>query len=207
MKPSILRRDRGITIRCTRSRGPRGFFCLQVDRRGPVIVAVITLRVIMNVLALQFNFYPYELEGKPQEKPMRQTDFLVDGRGLGAVFAIEEERPWFGHTFFDNIGPPDSAMVSELLGLRTVSRGLADNHFPLYQCHCGDVQCGVISCAIEREGDAVSWIDIRYDDDYAPQDPVELLQHVEPISKFTFRASQYETAVLEHIDIMKRRDA
>ena len=41
MKPSILHRDRGITIRCTRSRGPRGFFCLQVDRRGPVIVAVI----------------------------------------------------------------------------------------------------------------------------------------------------------------------
>jgi len=29
---------RGITIRCTRSRGPRGFFCLQVDRRGPVNV-------------------------------------------------------------------------------------------------------------------------------------------------------------------------
>ncbi|QEG22710.1 hypothetical protein MFFC18_25930 [Mariniblastus fucicola] len=30
-----------ITIRCTRSRGPRGFFCLQVFRRGPVNVAVI----------------------------------------------------------------------------------------------------------------------------------------------------------------------
>jgi len=34
---------RVITIRCTRSRGPRGFFCLQVNRRGPVIVDVITL--------------------------------------------------------------------------------------------------------------------------------------------------------------------
>ena len=32
-----------ITIRCTRSRGPGGFFCLQVDRRGPVIVDVIRL--------------------------------------------------------------------------------------------------------------------------------------------------------------------
>ena len=35
-----------ITIRCTRSRGPRGFFCLQVDRRGPVIVDVIRLELI-----------------------------------------------------------------------------------------------------------------------------------------------------------------
>ena len=32
-----------ITIRCTRSRGPRGFFCLHDFRRGPVNVAVITL--------------------------------------------------------------------------------------------------------------------------------------------------------------------
>ena len=32
-----------ITIRCTRSRGPRDFFCLQDIRRGPVNVAVITL--------------------------------------------------------------------------------------------------------------------------------------------------------------------
>ena len=35
-----------ITIRCTRSRGPRGSFCLQVDRRGPVIVAVIPLKLM-----------------------------------------------------------------------------------------------------------------------------------------------------------------
>ena len=35
-----------IIIRCTRSRGPRGFFCLQDVRRGPVNVAVITLHLI-----------------------------------------------------------------------------------------------------------------------------------------------------------------
>ena len=35
---------RRITIRCTRSRGPRGFFCLQDVRRGPVNVAVIPRR-------------------------------------------------------------------------------------------------------------------------------------------------------------------
>ena len=38
-----FRTSRVITIRCTRSRGPRGFFCLQDVRRGPVNVAVIAL--------------------------------------------------------------------------------------------------------------------------------------------------------------------
>ena len=37
-------KQRVITIRCTRSRGPRGFFCLHDFRRGPVNVAVIGLR-------------------------------------------------------------------------------------------------------------------------------------------------------------------
>ena len=37
-----------ITIRCTRSRGPRGFFCLHDVRRGPVNVDVIMLRQSLN---------------------------------------------------------------------------------------------------------------------------------------------------------------
>ena len=42
-RPASTPNDRGITIRCTRSCGPHGFFCLQVFRRGPVIADVITL--------------------------------------------------------------------------------------------------------------------------------------------------------------------
>ena len=42
-----IKTKRRITIRCTRSRGPRGFFCLQDFRRGPVIVDVITLKATM----------------------------------------------------------------------------------------------------------------------------------------------------------------
>ena len=37
-----------ITILCTRSRGPRGFFCLHDFRRGPVNVAVILLETRVN---------------------------------------------------------------------------------------------------------------------------------------------------------------
>ena len=41
-----------ITIRCTRSRGPRGFFCLQDVRRGPVNVDVITLHMKFRLSTL-----------------------------------------------------------------------------------------------------------------------------------------------------------
>ena len=45
--------NRRITIRCTRSRGPRGFFCLQVDRRGPVIADVMRLKRMDAGLVVQ----------------------------------------------------------------------------------------------------------------------------------------------------------
>ena len=40
-----------ITIRCTRSRGPRGFFCLHDVCRGPVNVAVIPLKTKVRDLS------------------------------------------------------------------------------------------------------------------------------------------------------------
>ena len=43
-----------ITIRCTWSRGPRGFFCLQVVRRGPVIVDVVPLGFIHTMFTRIF---------------------------------------------------------------------------------------------------------------------------------------------------------
>ena len=45
-------------MRCTRSRGPRGFFCLQDIRRGPVNVDVMSLnrmQFIGNLLAVLFG--------------------------------------------------------------------------------------------------------------------------------------------------------
>ena len=45
-----------ITIRCTRSRGPRGFFCLQDFRRGPVNVDVIPLSMPKTTTARTSSF-------------------------------------------------------------------------------------------------------------------------------------------------------
>ena len=57
-----------ITIRCTRSRGPRGFFCLHVFRRGPVNVDVIplnqqvTLKRKQNLATFPNRHLQYRLE-------------------------------------------------------------------------------------------------------------------------------------------------
>ena len=51
-----------ITIRCTRSRGPRGFFCLHVFRRGPVNVAVITLK--SSAFPRQYSYFQCEHQTK-----------------------------------------------------------------------------------------------------------------------------------------------
>ena len=59
-------------MRCTRSRGSRGFFCLQVDRRAPVIVDVITLNHFCIYAISEMN--PYETphnSGKSLAHPRR----------------------------------------------------------------------------------------------------------------------------------------
>ena len=53
------RRKRQITIRCTRSRGPRGFFCLQVNRRGPVnvdVIRLISMYSVSNESPIRFTY-------------------------------------------------------------------------------------------------------------------------------------------------------
>ena len=57
---------RVITIRCTRSRGPRGFFCLHDVRRGPVNVAVIPLGQILNDDSIDADVFAVILDGNVQ---------------------------------------------------------------------------------------------------------------------------------------------
>lgn len=119
----------------------------------------------MNELSLEFRFYDYEIDGKPQLKPHRQADFVVDGRGLGQALGFEDQRPWFGQTCFEYLPDRAGQMIEELKGLRPVKDALHGGRFPLYRCHCGDIQCGVVSCVIQRTNDVVRWQDIRFEDD------------------------------------------
>ena len=144
----------------------------------------------LNTLTLEFGFYEYEIDGKPYPKPHRQADFIVDGSGLGIVFDIETSRPWFGQTCFDRLPDHAGTMIDALLGLRAIKCGLTDDRFPLYLCHCGDLQCGVISCGIDRSDNLVRWRDMRFeeDDDEPPDNSTQ-------IPSFEFYTSEYDLAV------------
>jgi hypothetical protein len=154
----------------------------------------------MNQLALQFNFYEYEINGTVQPSPHRQADFVVDGSGLGAALNFEEHRPWLGQTCFDYLPDDAEDMIDELKGLRRVHYALHNNRFPLYRCHCGDISCGVVSCVIQRLNDVVRWIDIRFeeDDDDVPEfseDAIPLLEfctvdYDAVIDRFTVEAAK-----------------
>lgn len=69
-----------ITIRCTRSRGPRGFFCLHVFRRGPVNV---------DVMRLETRTYPMEqnLNNTPEWRRFEQMVSRIerDAGRLGLI--------------------------------------------------------------------------------------------------------------------------
>ena len=96
---SDLNSRRHITIRCTRSRGPRGFFCLQVVRRGPVIVAVIPLEHCLALLVcptdshgIRFDQFRILLDRRWQYGRSCRT------RGQRAVFVPVRDHRGCGHT-------------------------------------------------------------------------------------------------------------
>ena len=78
------RQNRGITIRSTRSRGPRGFFCLQVDRRGPVIVDVITPEIFGCPSPLKKFVRPLILTESNPYQPPPATKMIQAGKSSPA---------------------------------------------------------------------------------------------------------------------------
>ena len=90
--------QRRITIRCTRSRGPRGFFCLQVFRRGPVNVAVIPLKLMLETLPIERRVMSMLLAGDhPTLDALRQQferSYVVDrdlsGVGFFTTFEVRD---------------------------------------------------------------------------------------------------------------------
>ena len=135
----------------------------------------------MNELVLALKVYDYEIDGKRQPKPHRQSDFVIDGRGMGEMMGFEGQRPWFGQTCFEYLPDHAENMIDELKGLRPVKYALHDGRCPLYRCHCGDIDCGVVSCIIERTGNIVTWRDIRFEDndEDAPIENTTVIAHLE----------------------------
>jgi hypothetical protein len=133
--------------------------------------------------------------------------------------AYKSERHFFdfainGHSLWQMVGKSRD-MVSILcrefvLGetIKTVNRvlltegaDLPDNRRSLFICaECGDIGCGAITLRIVREGDAILWKDLGFENDY--QEHVDLDSYRE-LGPFTFDAAPYERVLLRAIDSLK----
>ena len=97
-KPQLHTEDqrglRRITIRCTRRRGPRGFFCLHDFRRGPVNVAVITLRphVPSSLEIFPSNSFGRHSGIHSRSVMVRRQPFCVIGRRTLASSIVRGKR-------------------------------------------------------------------------------------------------------------------
>lgn len=153
----------------------------------------------MNVLTLARNAYRYEIDGKPWPDPHFQTDYLVDGDSLGQLFRFESSRPWFGQTCFEDGCDHLNALVLQLCGLTPSQNQFGTDRFVLYRCHCGDDNCGIVSCRVQRHDNVVQWIDIRYENDFGTTYD-ETSDVCIPV--FEFDATEYDDSIkafLEHL--------
>src|SRR5438445_6911950 len=114
---------------------------------------------IANTLQIVRRNYEYKV--KDAAYSYAQTEFLVDGVGIGQRFAFESVRPWFGNTCFEMPADAGQYQLQALRGLREPQNQFGTNRFVLYRCHCGCDYCGVLSCRILRTAAAVVWRDLH----------------------------------------------
>ena len=102
-------------MRCTRSLGPRGFFCLQVDRRGPVIADVIRLMqelddILTKATAAVSELYFY-LDIAEDDPVVRERVYCYElyhqmrlQWPAGSEHALHGEIDKAGHKFLQTLG-------------------------------------------------------------------------------------------------------
>lgn len=89
------------------------------------------------------------------QTPVRFLDFVVDGRSLYERHGADFVAPlgW--------LAPDEDRRAADRL-LRKAPPDV-DDRVALYVCpECGDLDCGVISARIERDGDAIVWRDLAF---------------------------------------------
>ena len=151
----------------------------------------------LNSLTLKRTGYRYEIDGKPWPDPHFQTDYVVDGASLGQAFRFESNRPWFGQTCFEYDGEFIKDSILQLRGLAPPHNQFGTDRFVLYRCHCGDDNCGIVSCGIRRMDNVVRWNDIRFENDDGPTGD-EMYDGNIPV--FEFDAVAYDEVIAAFLD-------
>ena len=144
-------------------------------------------------------------------EPCEQLDFVIDERRLSEQLStLEVPHPEiFGLQGFDFLSVADlvwpeaaASALRQLAGVEARSSywPLAPGRLPLYVCPmCGDLGCGAITVEVVRNPATVTWRDFRVEDglDHGGEE-IDL----GALGPFTFDAAQYETALLQPIELL-----
>ncbi len=157
----------------------------------------------VNELRLERRWHTYEIDGVVQPEPHQQSEFIVDGVGLGERFGFEQGRPWFGQTCFEEVPEARRHQVEWLRGLGETKNQFGSDRFVLYRCHCGSDYCGVISCEITRDEQTVTWLDVRFEDEAEGDEDYEPVNDT-VIRELVFDAEQYDAVIGRHLESVDR---
>jgi hypothetical protein len=117
------------------------------------------------------------------------ADFVVDGLVLS-------DRAHRRRDLISSLGwgprEVQDVVVDQLLLLRGSSAG----RVALYVCpECGDLHCGAVTVAIQREGDAIVWRDFGYETGLDIDPPEPDTEHLMDLGPYRFDPIQYETSI------------
>jgi hypothetical protein len=123
----------------------------------------------------------------------RYLDFTVDGQSIGALTGAQS-RDLIGRLGWCP-AQEDRAAVEQLL-LRQPAR-LPNARQLLYVCpECGDIGCGAITALVELDGDAVTWRDFGYENDY----DANMTQSFQGVGPFRFSLRDYQDVLARALE-------
>jgi len=145
----------------------------------------------MDNLSILLKPLRYEIDGIWHEAQI--VEFLVNGSELSEILGIERGLENCGC----DIDPVTKTILPDIYNrfIEVLAGEIAPvNQFGtprvvLYRCHCGCDYCGVVSCAISRSGQSITWSSIGYELDNPPKDgptyTFDLSAYMEVINQFS----------------------
>ena len=117
--------------------------------------------------------YSFETNGVVHENETPVVEFVINGQALSRILRIKRDLDNCGCDLDPGTKKTLPAVYDEFIDV-LAGNAPPHNQFGtpravLYRCHCGCDYCGVISCAISRSGQTITWGRLGYENDHPPK--------------------------------------
>jgi hypothetical protein len=121
-------------------------------------------------------------------------DFVVNGQSLWETLGKRHDMVSILCVEF----PADQTAKAVNRLLSSEKAALPDDRRSLFVCsECGDLGCGTITARVEKQGEAITWKDFGYENDY--EDKVKFDEY-SIVGPFRFQSTSYEQILLKGLD-------